>query len=417
LRGLGKYYKRYEHPWRRLLQELAPSDRGQVHWVLRGLDLDLKPGDCLGIIGRNGAGKSTLLDLVCGVRRPSEGVVDVSGRIAAMLQLGAGFNPEFSGRENVVLAAALYGLSSSQTAERLSAIETFAGIGEFFDRPVREYSSGMYARLAFSVCAHVDADVLVIDEILGVGDVRFQQQSMRFLFVSHDEHAVSALCNGAIWIDKGRLIARGATRDVLHRYRREMSRLMAPDSDFLASGTVDPSLDMQAVGSTGARDDASPRFDPDDYSQTVGGGEIETVHLANVDGTHPDSLSGGEDLRLTILCRARAAFSSARMLFTLRNPMGQIVFSGHSSVGGREPGGLLRPGSGLECEFDFRLPYLPTGNYPLAVFFLSESNGQVQCVANQDDAVIMRVLSQHVSSGMANLRMERTELLIGSEVG
>ena len=244
-RGLGKRFKLYDSAWGRLADRMFGGRSGDEHWALRNVDLDMKRGECIGIVGRNGAGKSTLLEMICGVLQPSEGTVETSGRIAALLQLGAGFNPEFTGRENVMLGAALYGLRNSEIERRMPAIEAFAGIGEFIDRPVRNYSSGMYARLAFSVCAHVDAEILVVDEILGVGDVRFQQKSMRFLrafrkrgivlFVSHNEHAVSALCSKAIWIDRGSVAASGRTADVLYLYRREMSRLMGPDQRFEAS--------------------------------------------------------------------------------------------------------------------------------------------------------------------------------------
>ena len=165
------------------------------------------------MIGRNGSGKSTFLQLVCGTLTPTVGSVQVKGRIAALLELGAGFNPEFTGRDNVFLSASILGLSQEQITERYDRIEEFAGIGDFIDQPVKVYSSGMYARLAFAVAAHVDADILIIDEILAVGDAAFTQKCMRFirqfkehgtiLFVSHDASSIVNLCDRCLWLENG----------------------------------------------------------------------------------------------------------------------------------------------------------------------------------------------------------------------
>ena len=183
LAGVGKFYPMFTQPEDRLKQLLVRGKRRyyQEYWALQDVTLDILKGESVGIIGRNGAGKSTFLQLVCGTLRPSTGSIEVEGRIAAMLELGAGFNPEFTGQENVHLAAAVLGLSADLIKERYPSIAEFAGIGDFIDRPVKYYSSGMYARLAFAVAAHVDADILVVDEILAVGDAAFQQKCMRFI--------------------------------------------------------------------------------------------------------------------------------------------------------------------------------------------------------------------------------------------
>lgn len=422
-RGLGKRFVLYDSPWGRLRDTLTGEVHGQEHWALRNVDLDLRRGDCVGIVGRNGAGKSTLLELVSGILKPTEGSIETSGRVAALLQLGAGFNPEFTGRENVVLGATLYGLSQAKIDERMAEIESFAGIGEFIDRPVRDYSSGMYARLAFSVCAHVDADILIVDEILGVGDVRFQQKSMRFmrafrrrgiiLFVSHNEHAVSALCNSAVFIDKGSVVARGATRDVLYLYRRELSRVMGPGEHFDASVAV-AAEDETTGPAAPARESTAAGFDPDEPPEAQGGADIDNATLAFADGTPALSASGGEDLVLSCSCAFHRAVASPRLVFTLRNPMGQVVFAGDSRDGAEA---IADAGEDdrIDWSFSFQLPYLPTGSYPIELFLLSRTEGADVCLDRRETAFVIQMLSRHVSSGMANVAMQRVELSVGSE--
>jgi len=183
--------------------------------ALNDVSFEVSRGETVGIIGRNGAGKSTLLQIVCGTLKPTSGFIETHGRIAAMLELGAGFNPEFSGRENIFLNGYIVGLTRQQIEARYDAICGFADIGEFIEQPIKTYSAGMAVRLAFAVMAHVDAQILVIDEALAVGDARFVQKCMRFLrefkergtllFVSHDTIAVSSLCDRAIWLDAGRV--------------------------------------------------------------------------------------------------------------------------------------------------------------------------------------------------------------------
>jgi lipopolysaccharide transport system ATP-binding protein len=236
--GLGKRYEIYAQPSDRLRQMMLPrlwrmigksgSEYFKEFWALRDVSFEVRRGETVGIIGRNGSGKSTLLQMVCGTLNPTEGAIDVRGRIAALLELGAGFNPEFTGRENVYLSGLLYGIAEPELRKRFGAIVDFADIGGFIDQPVKTYSSGMYVRLAFAIAAHVDADTLIIDEALSVGDVRFTQKCMRYLrefqqhgtllFVSHDTSAVVNLCDRAIWLDSGRMVMDGPARDVVERY-------------------------------------------------------------------------------------------------------------------------------------------------------------------------------------------------------
>lgn len=235
-RQLVKSYRLFEHPGDRIKQFFSLGLRRyhQEFTALRDVSFDIQRGETIGIIGSNGSGKSTLLQLVCGVLKPSNGTISVHGRVAALLELGAGFNPEFTGRENVYFQGAIMGIERSALDARLQAIQAFADIGEFFDQPVRTYSSGMYVRLAFAAAIHVEPDILVIDEALAVGDVSFQHKCFQrieqlqrdgttVLLVTHSLDLVSAYCQRVLLLDHGELIAFAAPKPVLDEYRRRLN--------------------------------------------------------------------------------------------------------------------------------------------------------------------------------------------------
>lgn len=228
---VGKAYKRYPNRWSRLLEWFAPGakPRHQAHWVLRDITFAVAPGEAVGIIGHNGAGKSTLLKIITGTTQPSEGVVAVAGQVAALLELGMGFHPDFTGRENVFMAGQLLGHSRATLEQHFAAIAAFAEIGDYMDQPVRTYSSGMQVRLAFSVATVIRPDILIVDEALSVGDAYFQHKSFArirqfrdcgttLLFVSHSPGAVKTLCNRAILLEQGRVARDGSPDDVLDYY-------------------------------------------------------------------------------------------------------------------------------------------------------------------------------------------------------
>lgn len=230
-RGLGKAYRLYRRPHDRLLEMLGSGRRHTEHWAVRGVDLTVRRGESVGILGRNGAGKSTLLQLVCGTLRPTEGSVERGGRISPLLELGSGFNPEFTGRENVNLCGTILGLSAAEVRDRFDDIAAFADVGPFLEHPVRTYSSGMRARLAFAVAVHVDPAVLILDEILSVGDAAFQRkcfarlrvmkdQGVTILFVSHAPNAVVELCDRAVLLERGERLMTGDAKSVTQWYQK-----------------------------------------------------------------------------------------------------------------------------------------------------------------------------------------------------
>lgn len=232
----SKRFDIYETPLDRLKHIVFPNHTGysREFWALRDVSLSVTRGETVGIIGRNGSGKSTLLQIICGTLRPTAGDIAINGRVAALLELGAGFNLEFSGRENVHLNAAMLGMTADQIERKFASIEQFAEIGDFIDQPVKTYSSGMYVRLAFAVAIHVDPAVLIIDEALAVGDSRFQakcfnkirelkESGVTILFVSHDVGSVRTLCERAVWLDAGRVRMEGNAFAVTAQYTQFMS--------------------------------------------------------------------------------------------------------------------------------------------------------------------------------------------------
>jgi ABC-type polysaccharide/polyol phosphate transport system ATPase subunit len=247
---VSKHYDVYRRPIDRVVEILTRRAQHAVFPALEGVSFDVERGETIGIIGQNGAGKSTLLKLLCGVTRPSSGTLETRGTIASILELGTGFHPEFSGRDNAALNAAILGLSQAEIRERLPAILEFSELGSFVDRPVKTYSSGMYMRLAFSVAVNVDPDILVIDEALAVGDGhfqkkcidkirQFQEEGKTILFCSHSLYYVTSICRRALWLDQGRVMRFGPSVDVVHEYEtflRERDREL-PASEEPVVGT------------------------------------------------------------------------------------------------------------------------------------------------------------------------------------
>jgi lipopolysaccharide transport system ATP-binding protein len=247
VRQLSKAYAVYDQPLDRLKQLLS-FGRGCYYrpfWALEDVSFSVNPGDCVGVVGRNGSGKSTLLQIISGVLRPSKGEVAVRGRVAALLELGAGFNPEFTGRENIWLSGSVLGLADDEIAEKEGAIIEFSGIRDYIDQPVKTYSSGMYARLAFSVASSVDPDILIVDEILSVGDARFQarcfqrlhdlkDKQVTILLVTHSAEQVVTHCDKAVLLEKGRVYASGDSVAVVNEYHQ----LLFPSKTQTAPATA-----------------------------------------------------------------------------------------------------------------------------------------------------------------------------------
>ena len=433
---LSKCYHIYDKPQDRLKQSVlsiiwrflgkAPRKFFKEFWALKDISIEVKKGETVGIVGRNGSGKSTLLQLICGTLNPSNGQLQVNGKVAALLELGSGFNPEFTGRENVYMNAALLGLSNTQIDRKYDEIVKFADIGEFIDQPVKTYSSGMMVRLAFSVIAHVDADILVIDEALAVGDAIFTQKCMRFirefqkkgtlLFVSHDLAAVQNLCSRAIWIDRGLLRMSGSSKSVGLDYLRfifqgssesfELSEIKP--SDNLPIET-DHQLDHELAVDYGAKIKVKEQIGLSGGWRT-GMAEITEVNIERADGKDVSVFEGGEKVNLKIFGQAYKDMDHPILGFLVRDRLGQDIFGENSlSYTDRCPI-KIHNGERFECEFTFQLPMLPNGDY--AVMASVAEGDLIDNVQHHwlNEALILNVSSSKVRWGLCGVVFNKIEL-------
>lgn len=436
LRGIDKFYQIYETPRDRLKQFIVPRlDRligrrprhyGRDFHALEDVSLSISQGETVGIIGRNGSGKSTLLQIICGTLSPTHGDVATHGRIAALLELGAGFDPEFSGRENVYLNASVLGLSKPEIDARFDDIVAFAEIGDFIDQPVKTYSSGMYVRLAFAVIAHVDADVLVIDEALAVGDAFFVQKCMRFLrrfmetgtvlFVSHDTSAILSLCERAIWLDQGRIVAEGAPKDVADDYLKAYfesnqgvsSTNGKSDTRREASyySKVPRDMRQDIINASDYRNDIELfAFDPSASDFGKGGAMIENTLLTDTQGNPLTWLVGGEEVTLVIRAHVTGDSPLSRPIlgFYVKDRLGQTLFGDNTYLSHRDRLFDVTPGAALEARFTFRMPILPHGDYSVSAAIADGTQDEHVQHHWIHDALFFKSHSSSVSHGLVGL--------------
>lgn len=353
LKGVAKRYRLFSRPHDRLLTLLPGLGRFARERYFHGLhplDLQVCQGEVVGIVGRNGAGKSTLLQLICQTLPPTEGWLQVSGRVSALLELGAGFNPEFTGRENVFLSAAILGMSRAQTEQRLDDILAFAEIGEFVDQPVKTYSSGMFVRLAFAVATAVDPDILVVDEALSVGDGAFARKSFErimgmktagktILFCSHSLYQVEAICSRALWLEGGRLIEDGAPDEVIAHYQRFLDTGLMPGELSRADETAPllptpaPTLEPvekpaeEPVATVAAPQAAAPA--PTEAHHPSGFARLSRCEV-RIDGQSEEPLqarSGESTLEMVVSFESDPALPCPTVAVTISTADGHIVTS------------------------------------------------------------------------------------------
>jgi len=423
VQNLGKCYEIYARPQDRLKQTLCRGSRKfyQEFWALRDISFDVSPGETLGIIGRNGSGKSTLLQLLCGTLAPTTGSVQTRGRIAALLELGAGFNPEFTGRENVHMNARLLGLSTEEILAAFDAIASFADIGSFLDQPVKTYSSGMYVRLAFAVIAHIHADILIIDEALAVGDVFFTQKCMRFLrsfsehgtivFVSHDSAAVVNLCQRALWLDQGVLQAIGPAKETSESYFAAFYRTQNPE---IASGTAANSAPLES-GSEPAAGEAAPAPTVSE-TRSFGsrGATITSValhrHPAAAHAAFLTSVHGGEDVTLLVQAVAHQAIAEVLVGFYIKDRLGQNLFGDNTCKVYLGKPVALSAEQPLEAAFTFQMPTLLPGDYTIDVSIAQGTQDRHIQHHWIRDAYAFKSLAQTESTGLVGIPMRAIEL-------
>ncbi len=377
----------------RTLKELIVTrgrGRGEDVWALSGVELAVEPGEAVGLVGRNGSGKTTLLKLIGGIIKPSIGRVEVGGRVASLLELGAGFHPEFTGRENVFLNGALHGLSRAEIRERMDEIVEFAGIGHYVDLPVRTYSAGMYMRLGFAVAAHVDADVLLLDEIFAVGDEEFQrkcfgrisqfkQRGGTIVFVSHDAASVERLCERAVLLREGLVDFDGPTHAAILRYRSHLAEDRNP---------AERGAGLTEWGSGEAR--------------------ITEVSLQGADGEERMQFVAGEQLTVRLRVVSDRSVPPPQLQFELREWGGALI------AGGSHDTSVLGWDGAGEQVFRFDVDELPLAEGRFKLRFGLVSADGVHLYHWLDDALRLYVIPQERDAGLVRLEGRWTREEIGT---
>lgn len=438
--GLSKHYQIYADPKDRFKQAIMPRldrlfNRGPRRYfhnfkALEDVSFSIRKGETVGIVGRNGSGKSTLLQILAGTLAPTAGRVQVVGRVAPLLELGAGFNPEFTGRENVLLSARLLGLQEDQLESRYEAIVEFADIGDFIEQPVKTYSSGMFVRLAFAVIAHVDADILVIDEALSVGDAFFVQKCMRFLrgfmahgtvvFVSHDTAAVTNLCDRVIWLRDGEIAGEGAPKEITARYLEDLYIGDQPGTEpkIMPLAASEPSAELpprdirqEIIDASSLRSDIE-LFDFSRNGRAFGVGGAEILEALFVD-EHSRPLSwvvGGQDVALVIKCRARTRIQGAIVGFEVYDRLGQTIFGDNTYLTTRDSTVDMEADDVLQARFEFRMPVMREGDYTTSVAIAEGTQAEHVQHHWMHDALAFHVHSTSICIGLVGVPMKNIEL-------
>ena len=382
IRGVGKCYQIYEKPHERLLQMLLGRIGKSFYkefWALRDISFSIPRGKVYGILGKNGAGKSTLLQIICGTLAPTHGDVRIEGKVAALLELGSGFNPEFTGIENIYMNAQLLGLERAEVDEKLADIIAFADIGDHVHQPVKTYSSGMFARLAFSVAIHVEPNILIVDETLSVGDAWFQHKSMArmrklmesgctVLFVSHSIDAVRALCDEAIWIEAGAVKMHGSVTEVTNAYMNDVfiehNRIILdsqpgaedhgePFEGELSERVADSKVDAVA-------DVTSPV--PNDGSVL----KVENICLLDSQGRQTVKVDQGEDFSLAVDVRFHQTLKNVSVGFLIKDQFGQDL-TGESIFNSSRKSMDVRAGQLVQVRFASRMQLRGGQSYSCAI--------------------------------------------------
>jgi lipopolysaccharide transport system ATP-binding protein len=411
--SVSKQYRIYDRPADRLKESLTRGRRKyhREFWALSDISFEIERGTTTGIIGPNGSGKSTLLQIITGTLEPTHGAVWSEGRIAALLELGAGFNPEFTGLENVFMNASLLGLSRGETEALLPQIESFAEIGDFIYQPIKTYSSGMQLRLAFSTAIATSPDILIIDEALAVGDAVFQHRCLRrikemqeggttILFVSHDPAAIRALCTRAILLNQGQMIADGAPPDVLNRYQKI---IMARQQAYEASrGSTDSAIGEGEL----LQIDAAPLshlFRHGDRSA-----EILQVEVLDQSGQRVELVETGEPVTVRVVYVAQADLEDVVCGFLIRNRHGIHIYGTNTELQ-QIASGPVSKGQVNEVRFDFNC-WIAPDLLSLSVAVHSAAGESYDWV---DGCVFFRVMAPTTIEGVANLNASATMKRLG----
>ncbi|PNI00927.1 ABC transporter ATP-binding protein [Vibrio diazotrophicus] len=394
--NVGKAYKQYPTRWSRLAEWVLPGKRQRhnLKWVMQDVSFEIEPGQAVGIIGINGAGKSTLLKMITGTTQPTTGSIEMTGRVAALLELGMGFHPDFTGRENVYMAGQLLGLKADQITKLMPDIEAFAEIGDYIEQPVRVYSSGMQMRLAFSVATAVRPDILIIDEALSVGDAHFQHKSFdrirefrklgtTLLIVSHDKQAIQSICDSAILLNAGRIEMQGEPESVMDYYNALLSNNQNQKIEQVE--TVDGRI------------------------QTISGtGEAKVIDIKLLDerGNSIESVNVGQRVNLKVTVEAYTSIPRLVLGYGIRDRLGQLIYGTNTDLK-NQPIIDVQSGQHIEynCFFDANIG---TGHFSVQIAISSSDTHMINNYEWRELALIFEVINKNkpVFGGVAWLDPE-----------
>jgi lipopolysaccharide transport system ATP-binding protein len=435
VKNLSKCYEIYSSPSSRLKQFIVPRlkqllgkksvDYYREFWALKDISFEVKRGETVGIIGSNGSGKSTLLQMICGTLTPTTGIVQTYGRVAALLELGAGFNPEFTGRENVYLNATVLGLSIEEIDARFHAIAAFADIGEFIDQPIKTYSSGMSVRLAFAVQSQIDPDIFIVDEALSVGDAKFQakcfdrlrqlkENGTCILLVTHSSEQIVTHCTSAILLSKGVQLEAGKPKDVVNRYLdllfgKEKAVIEPPFSieldDTVAEKTIESTSKPDGYQLSTTTDSFSTRlgYNPHEYRWGDGTATILDYFLA-ADNTHyPSAVSTGQNITLAVSVKLLKDFHRPILGITIKTKEGITVYGANTeTLGCKAFGEAGSMGSVIQTVAEFKCN-LASGDYFISLGLASKHGEEVIPHDRRYDSIHLQVRPNDQFFGLANL--------------
>ena len=420
---VSKLYKLYTHPRDRLKDSLGLTRRKNYreHYALHNVTFGVKKGECVGIIGTNGAGKSTILKIITGVLSPTEGNVEIDGRISALLELGAGFNMEYTGVENIYLNGTMIGFSKQEIDERLDDILEFADIGEFVNQPVKTYSSGMFVRLAFAVAINIDPEILIVDEALSVGDAFFQAKCYKkfeefkeagktILFVSHDLSTIQRYCDRAILLNKGHVIGEGLPSEMIDMYKRALVGQLDDEDTSGESDKVggDSTFDNNSAPESAGQGDWKSNYAINPDLQDYGDKKIEIIDFAVIDnnGNYTDTLLKKEDFILKVKIRANETVDMPIVSYTLKTLKG-VDITGTNTMFEKMNIGRLNPGDERVITFKQNMS-LQGGQYLLS-FGSTRYEGDEFCVSHRlYDVINLSVVSQQNTVGFYDMDSEVT---------
>jgi teichoic acid transport system ATP-binding protein len=397
--GLTKSYKLYASPRDRLKETFNPFGKTyhKAFNALENLTIEIPRGSTTGIIGRNGSGKSTLLQCICGIVTPTSGEVEVNGRIAALLELGAGFNPDFNGRDNIYMNGAILGLDNESIDARLDDILAFADIGEYIDQPVRTYSSGMFVRLAFSIAIHVDPEILIVDEALAVGDIQFQsrcfdkfhqfrEQGTTVIFVTHDLNMVTRYCDQAYLLSHGSIVGQGNPRAVVARYRK-----------------IEVGYDASEENGPDSEDDARHLFDENPYEVRYGDNRA-TIHSGGIFDANNEpaqTLDSGEHYRVKMTVKFEDTIADPVFAFTIKDVKGTEIAGTNTRFANMETG-TFEPGQSVTITFDQAIN-LNAGSYLLSLGCVDIHPDGLKIYDRRHDFLAFQVITDKAIVGIVDL--------------